>query len=177
MSIKDYWIQEIQNINEFKAIADAIDPEISDLNNKIADMINDQFIETATEKGIARRERMLKIQPFSDDTLETRRFRVGVKWNNHLPYTYRQLEKKLTDLVGLNGYTIGLNHGTYSLTVKIALGVKRMLDDVRTMVDNMAPCNLIITVTLLYNRHVDLATFTHAQLAAYTHFQLREEVL
>lgn len=177
MSLKNYWIDEIQKVQEFQAIAEAVDPEVVDLNEETENLLDDQFIQDATINGIARREKMLKIQPFADDTLETRRFRVGVKWNNQLPYTFRQLEKRLTDLVGLNGYTTVLNNGAYTLTVRISLGVKRMLQDAEIMVNNMAPCNLVITVGLLYNKHSDLATFTHAQLAAYTHFQLKEEVL
>lgn len=175
--IRDYWIEEIKKIKDFQALSDSIDPELLDLNTEISNLIDDQFIQTATETGIARREKILNIQPFADDTLETRRFRINVKWNNQLPYTYRQLEKKLADLVGLNGYAVVLNNAAYTLTVRISLGVKRMLDDAEKMVNNMAPCNLVITVGLLYNKHSDLATFTHAELAAYTHFQLREEVL
>jgi len=177
MRIKDYWIEKVQNIQEFKSIADAVDPEIEDLNTEISNLIDDQFIQTATETGVARREKILNIQPFADDTIDSRRFRIGAKWNNQLPYTYRQLEEKLTNLAGTGGYTITLNSGLYTLVIRISLGVKRMLDDAKTMVSNMAPCNLIINVDLLYNRHIDLATFTHAELAAYTHFQLREEVL
>ena len=177
MSIKDYWIEEIQNIEEFKALSDAIEPEILDLKGEIKDLINDQFIETSTDKGIARREKMLKIQPFSDDTLQTRKFRTGVIWSNQLPYSYRQLEKKLADLVGEDGYTMARNVGEHTLTIKINLGVKRMRQDAYAMVRSMAPCTLIISVELQYNRHIDLARFTHAQLSAYTHQQLREEVI
>lgn len=177
MSLKDYWIDEIQKVQEFQDIAEAVDPEIANINTETENLLDDQFIQDATVNGIARREKILKVQPFADDTLETRRFRVGVKWNNQLPYTFRQLEKKLADLVGLNGYTIVLNNGAYNLTIRIALGVKRMRQDAEIMVNNMAPCNLIITVDLLYNRHIDLANFTHAQLSAYTHQQLREEVI
>lgn len=177
MSLKDYWIKEVQNIKEFNVIAEIEDPEITNLKQEITNLIDDQFIETATEKGIARREKMLNIQPYSDDTLDSRRFRVGVQWNNQGPYTHNQLSNRLSNLVGANGYLIVLNNAAYTLSVRISLGVKRMLDDAEKMVNNMAPCNLIITVGLLYNKHSDLATFTHAELAAYTHFQLREEVL
>jgi hypothetical protein len=177
MSLKDYWIDEIQKVQEFQAIADAIDPEITDINTETENLLDDQFIQDATENGIARREKMLNIQPFADDTLETRRFRVGVKWNNQLPYTYRQLEKKLTDLVGLNGYTIVLDNGAYTLTVRVSLGQKRMLQDAERMVDNMSPQNLVLTVDLLYNKYSDLAGYTYNYLATKTYDQLRNEVL
>lgn len=177
MSIRDYWIKEIQNIDEYQAIADAVDPEILDLHDEVKNLIDDQFIETATSKGIARREKLLKIQPFSDDTLDTRKFRVGVEWNNQVPYSYRQLEKKLSDLLGEDGYMMIRNLGAYTVSIKVNLGQKRMLQSVENTVQNMVPCNLVITVELQYNRHVDLARFAHEYLATKTHLQLREEVL
>lgn len=177
MSIKDYLIKEIQNIEEFRAIADAIDPEIIDLKKETTNLIDDQFIETATEKGIIRREKILAIQPYGDDTLNTRRFRVGAKWDNKLPYTYSRLIARFNGLVGDDGYTMNLVHGDYTLDIKINLGVKRMMQEANIMVRNMAPSNLIITVGLQYNRHIDLASFTHEYLATKTHMQLREEVL
>lgn len=177
MSLKDYWIDEIQKVQEFQAIAEAVDPEIANINTETVNLLDDQFIQDATENGIARREKMLSIQPFFDDTLESRRFRVGVKWNNQLPYTYRQLVKKLADLVGSNGYSVIIHNGTYTLTVRISLGQKRMLQDAEIMVNNMAPCNLLITVDLLYNRYMDLAKYTYDYLATKTYDQLRNEVL
>lgn len=175
--IKDYWIKEISKIKEFDELGNAEDVDIIDIKQEITKLLDDNFISSATEKGIARREKMLKIQPFADDTIESRRFRVGVNWNNQLPYSYRQLESKLSNLVGKDGYVITLNSGAYTLNLKINLGQKRMLQDAGKVVKNMAPGNLIITVELQYNRHMDLARFTHAQLATKTHFQLREEVL
>lgn len=177
MSIKKYWIQEIQNVEEFKAIADAIDPEILDLKKETTDMIDDQFIETATQEGIARREKMLKIQPYADDTLESRRFRVQSRWNDSLPYTHPQLNNKLNNLVGPDGYKLTINYSEFTLTLKINLGQKRMINDVNTVTRKMTPANMIISVELQYNRHADLSRYTHQQLSLRTHQQLREEVL
>lgn len=70
----------------------------------------------ARETGIARRETMLHIVPFADDTLEDRRFKVQAMWNGKLPYTYRILVEKLDNLCGPGNYVLHLNHGSYSLT-------------------------------------------------------------
>lgn len=175
--IKDYWIKEVSKIKEFDELGKTEDVEILDIKQEISNLIDDNFITTATETGISRREKILKIQPFADDTLDTRRFRVDAIWNNQLPYTYRQLINKLNNIVGINGYILALNNGLYTLNIKINLGQKRMLQDVDKTVKNMVPANLVITVELQYNRHMDLAQFTHQQISAKTHAQLREEVL
>ncbi len=177
IDIKEYWIDEIKEVKDFVAIDEVENPEFKVLNERIQNLIDDQFIQTAKERGIARRERMLSISTFSDDTLETRRFRVLSRWNEQLPYTYKVLINRLNQLCGENGYTVSLNSGQYALNIKIALTKKRMFDEVKLLSRKMIPSNIIIKVELRYNQHSKLASFTHRQLSAYTHAQLREEVL
>lgn len=175
--IKDYWIKEIQKVKEFEVLGLIEDDEVSSLNKELSNLIDDQFIETATEKGIARREKILKITPFADDTLDSRRFRVMSKWGDGLPYTYRSLNERLTQLCGKGGYTIELNHGEYTLKIKVELTAKRMEQEVNQMVRKMAPANILVTVELRYRQHKELTKYTHRELAAYKHKQLREDVL
>lgn len=176
-SIKDYWIEQIQNIEEFDLISNIEDIEITNLKDNIKNLIDNQFIQTATEIGIARREKLLNIIPFADDTLESRRFRISNRWATQLPYTYKRLLEKINNLVGENGYAINLNHEDYTLRIKINLGQKRMLNDIREVVCNMAPANLLIVVELQYNRYVDLSQYTHDYLNQFTFNELREEAL
>jgi len=177
MSIKDLWPPIIQELDAFKKIAEIEDSLFEQLKQEIESIVNDQFISTATEKGIARRERMLKISPFADDTLETRRFRVQGMWNDKLPYTYRVLLERLDSLCGPDGYVIELNAGEYSLNIKIELTKKRMFDEVVRIARQMVPANIVITVELRYNQHLTLANFTHGQLGQHTHYDLRNEVI
>lgn len=175
--ISEYWIRSFNQLLEPQAIASTEDIELDLLRAEVVNLIDDQFIMEATEYGIARRELILGIQPFADDTLETRRFRISTKWRNLLPYTQRQLEAKLTEIVGEGGFTIVIDHAAYTLTVTLNLGNKRMFADAQEVVENMVPANLVVMVTLGYNRHLDLIGFTHAQLATMTHQQIREEIL
>ena len=175
--IKDYWIEEIQKVKEFEVLGLIEDDEVSSLNKELSNLIDDQFIETATEKGIARREKILKITPFADDTLASRRFRVMSKWGDGLPYTYRSLNERLTQLCGKGGYTIELNHGEYTLKIKVELTAKRMEQEVNQMVRKMAPANILVTVELRYNQHKNLRQYTNRQLQQFRHRAIREEVL
>lgn len=172
--IKDYWIEEIKQVKEFDRIGDVEDKEILTLQNAINSLIDDQFIQTATEKGISKREKLLKITPYADDTLESRRFRVAGKWFSSLPYTYLGLLDRLDALCGENGYSINLNHQEYTLNIKVELTVKRMEQDVRSIARTMTPANILVTVELRYRQHKELKKYTHRQLQAYTHRQLRE---
>lgn len=175
--IRDYWIEAIRNIPDFQEIGETEDTELSLIRDEITNLVDDQFITTANESGIAIREKMLEIQPYEDDTVEDRRFRVGLQWNNQRPYTFRSLEQKLEQLVGPEGYLVTLDNGAYTLLVEISLGQTRQIYEAEKLIRNISPSNLVITVTLRYNRHQDLTVFTHAELAAYTHQQIREEVI
>lgn len=177
MSIKDLWPPIMQELKEFKKIAEIEEAFFERLKQEIENIVDDQFIQTATEKGIARREKMLNVSSFADDTLETRRFRVQGVWNDKLPYTYRVLLERLDSLCGPDGYVIELNAGEYSLNIKIELTRRRMFDEVVRITRQMVPANIVITVELRYNQHLTLANFTHEQLSQYTHHQLRSEVV
>jgi len=177
MSIKDLWPPIIQELEEFQKIAEIEELFFKRLQQEIQNIVDDQFIQTATEKGIARREKILKIAPFADDTLETRRFRVQGAWNDKLPYTYRVLLERLDSLCGPDGYVIELNAGEYSLNIKIELTRRRMFDEVVKISRQMVPANIVITVELRYNQHLSLVNFSHEQLSQYTHYQLRNEVI
>ena len=177
MSIKDLWPPIMQELEEFQKIAGIEELYFEQLKQEIENIVDDQFILTATEKGIARREKMLKFVPFADDTLETRRFRVQGAWSDKLPYTYRVLLERLDSLCGPDGYVMELNAGEYSLNIKIELTKKRMFDEVVRITRQMVPANIVIAVELRYNQHLTLANFTHEQLSQYTHYQLRNEVI
>lgn len=177
IKILDLWPPIMQELREFQKIAEIEDVLFEKLWQEIENIVDDQFIQTATEKGIARRERMLKISPFADDTIETRRFRVQGAWNDKLPYTYRVLLERLDSLCGPDGYVIELNAGEYSLNIKIELTRKRMFDEVVRITRQMVPANIVITIELRYNQYLILANFTHGQLGQHTHHDLRNEVI
>lgn len=175
--VEEYYPSALHDIEEYIEISKAENPELEIAWQSVMDLIDNQFIQTATERGIARRERMLKITPFGDDDLESRRFRVLARENDKLPYTYKVLENKLDQLCGEDGYAMTRNLGKHTLNIKIELTRKRMFDEVDKLVRKMTPANLIITVELRYNQHMTLSKFTHEQLSKYTHRQLREEVI
>lgn len=177
MTILDLWPPILQEIREFQKIAEIEDVDLEALRQELENIVDDQFIQTATERGIARREKILRVTPFADDTLDSRRFRIRGLWNEKLPYTYRTLIEKLDNLCGADGYVITLDEGEYSLNVKVELTARRMLDAVSETAKRMLPANIAVTVELRYNQYSTLSQFTHTHLATYTHNQLRNEVI
>ena len=177
VNILEYLPDVFSDYREIKAIADSENFELTILWKEVQNVLDDQFIETATEKGIARREKILKITPFADDDLESRRFRVLARENDKLPYSYRALQNKLNQLCGKNGYILTRDLDAYKITVKLELTQKRMFDEVEKVLEVMTPQTMILSVELRYNQNIDLSKFTHLQLSNYKHRELREEVI
>lgn len=167
----------LRDYKEYKAIATAVNPELNLLWQAIEDALNDQFILDATENGVKRRESILKIIPKGTDTLDERKFRLIARENEKLPYTYRAMQQRLINLCGADGYSLTVNNNAFTITVRVDVTNKSNYSDVAILIDKMAPENMVIDLSLLYNQHSTLANFTHRQLSAYTHKQLREEVL
>lgn len=170
----------IRDVQEYKALLiDGEQPQITLLWNGLENALNDQFISDATEYGIKRWEKILGIYPKATATLEERKFTVLARINEELPFTMTMLKAKLEILCGAEGegYVVSLIPDEYKLIVKVALVAVSNYQDVADLLDRIVPANMIIELSIIYNRYSVLANFTHGHLAAYTHYQLRNEVL
>ena len=162
---------------EFQAICAAENAEIERLRTAYLNLFADQFIQTATENGIARLEKIMGVAPKGTDTIETRRFRLLARKQEKLPYTKWTLPEQLAALCGDDGYSLTIDYSTRKIIVRVALGVKGMYDAVELLLLKQRPANMVVDLSLLYNLYSGLEPFTHTQLSAYTYGQLRNEVI
>ena len=172
-----YLPQIFKQVEEIKAIAHVETPILEGLWQAIEDILNDQFIVIATDSGLSRQEKMLKLNVPATDTIETRRFRLLSRYQEQAPYTNKVLKRLLDSLLGEGKYYYERNVAEKWLTVKLELTVKGQFEAVELMLERITPQNMILTVELRYNQYSKLAQYTHAQLAAFTHRQLREDVI
>lgn len=152
IDIEGYLPEIFRNIREFRAIAAAETPEVTDLWETLEEVFDDQFLNEATENGIARRERMLGIVPSATDTLDSRRFRLKTMYGEALPYTRRSLEAQLRELCGGNGYALDFETGSFTVSVKVALSVRSQVNAVAEMLERVLPYNMVFSVALMYNQ-------------------------
>ena len=106
----------ILNIDEIAQIYKTEEKTGSKLDQDIESVEQDIFVDSATKKGIAQREKILNIIPQDTDTLEERRFKVKTKWNDQYPYTYGDLLQRLDILLGKGAYTITLSSDKMEMT-------------------------------------------------------------
>lgn len=151
--------------------------EIENLTKAHNQIIDNRYIQFCDESGIERFEKVLGATPFADDTLEDRKMRCLIKWNQRLPYNYSALNNRLIGLCGADGYYLDLNFASQKLVVKLALGVRNQFSIVKEMIESIVPCNIVTEVALMYNTHEMLSNRTHEQLATRTHESIRGEVV
>lgn len=85
----------MQSYKEPVAALEAENPEFSLMWSATDRCLRNRFISTADEYGISRFEKMLKIYPTADDTLESRRSRVPKQVVQHNPVHLESVASKV----------------------------------------------------------------------------------
>ena len=173
----DYLPPFMRQFEEMKQLMQCEDKQVAALNIDTNKILQNAFIATCDVNGIARYERVLNIVPDAGDSLELRRSRVSLRWNERIPYTHPTLVKCLNVSLGENNYDLYCDEEHYCMLVHLKLVVADRVGVVEELIRRMSPENICYKILLIYNTHAVLHKFTHAQLHKYTHRQLREEVL
>jgi len=145
VDLLSYWMPVLRNLKEFKEIAKALTPEIELMLAAIDSTLNNLYIETADEAGIARFESIVGITPKGDDSLASRRNTVLIQWNNATIYTRATLNNLLTAICGEGNFSIEENYAEYSMNIHIRTNVDGMDTYISNLLSNILPCNLAVT--------------------------------
>ncbi len=176
VNIKGYWPEVVSKIYAFQAIAEAEDAAFSEAWAASQAVMDDQFIESATRRGIERWERRLGIAPKANEALEDRKFRLFSRFNEQLPYTEQALKERLTTLCG-DGFTVSLDTASATLTVRIELTVKEQFEVVAQLLEDIVPLNVGIDLSLRYNTYGALKGMSYESIKTYSYQALRKEIV
>lgn len=175
-NIERYLPPFLREYKEFQSITHVENQEFDQLWSDIHQVKDDLFVTHASEQGLSRWEKILKIQPKDTEGLDVRRFRVLSRLNQQLPYSYRNLEARLKVLCGSEGYTLALEDG-YKLSIRVALGNKGKFTEVKKLAEKMVPANMLIDLSIKYNPYSKVEQFTYRSLSSRTYEQIRSEVI
>ncbi len=135
----------LREVVDFRAINEANEPEISLAWDSLARVLDNQFLDSTDQDGVAMWERELELYPKDTDTLDARKARIKAKWNTELPYTYRWLVGWLTSLCGPDNPAPIVDGYTLQVSLPSAVDYAAALDDLRHRI----PANLVIAPTVL----------------------------
>lgn len=145
VSLLAYLPPFMQDFTEIAATLNAEDPEFVIMWDSADRVLKNQFIATADEYGISRFEKILKILPSKEDTLESRRSRVQNRWFNDMPYTMRVLISRLTTLCADHGFTLTKYFtDAYTLEIHTDLEIFGQVEELERIIEGVIPCNLIV---------------------------------
>lgn len=144
IAIENYWAAVVRETDEFQQIAIAENPEFNKLSECIRRVLQDSFIQDATEYGIERWETMLNIVPELTDTLDDRKIRILTQLNIQLPYTWRILKQMIASFVGDGNYEMNYINDYSKLIIKIKVSSDSQYITVLNLLKNVVPQNVVI---------------------------------
>lgn len=165
-----------REVREFKEIFNTAEEEINILKEEISRSLDNQFIKSADSKGVERLEKAYNLNLAGLST-EDKRFEITLKLNEQGPYTVETLSNKLSHLCTEDGYTLEADPHEKTLTVYVALTQKENFNSVKGMLERIAPADMKIYLSLMYNQNEIFKNKTYGELNDFTHYQLRNEVM
>ena len=143
VDIKNYWSPVVAETLEFKAIANAENPEFNYLWEKTYGLVDEFFVRTASEFGVSRMEEILNIIPLKGSNLKERKDKILLKMNLKIPYTIRFLKNILTSVVGEENRKVEVDNDSRTLIVRIKEGLTDV-DYLKTDLEKIIPQDLIL---------------------------------
>lgn len=120
-------------------------PEFTLAAQEADSMVNELFIQTATDMGLKRFEKILGISPGKGDSLESRRSAIMTRWNDITPYTMTALKNKIIAIQGNEEVEIILStNRPYEIEIITNLEFPGQVNDLAYLIQTMIPCNLVI---------------------------------
>ena len=147
-----YWIPELRKIPEFRELAKVWEIEFKKLYECTQKTLDDTFIDTASEDGIKRLEKIAGIYPDEGDSLEHRRTRLYSYWIDRKPYTEGELYNRLKALCGSSDFEIKPDYRNFLIQIITHVGDVGVMEEIEYMLDYFIPANLIVELKNILTR-------------------------
>ena len=154
MQLKAYWIPKIREIDEFQKLADAEQPEVDLLKQKVAQFPKEIIVNSATNVGLSRYESMLGLHKMA--TTDLRRTSILQNLNNSLPFTMPYLKNLLNSVIGEGDYWLTVEK--YHLELGIIATKEDLLEMLREDLRKKIPANIGTSVKVLES--IDTSCYT-----------------
>lgn len=172
-----YFPQHIANIEEFKRIAAVYDKKLQVVWDDLSQMQTNKRFDNMDEETCSKWEQMFKIKITGEETLGDRRRNIKGIWTSGLPYTARKFKEVLDAMVGQEYYLLDINKVNKTLKVDLMLDVIMKDTYIYKLMRAMAPADMIVTVSIVFNRNRAFKGYTNADLKKYTNHELKTSTI
>ena len=168
-----YFPQHIANIEEFKRIAAVYDKKLQVIWDTLSQLQTNKRFNAMDEEECSRWETMLKIKLTGEETLGDRRRNIKGIWTSGLPYTEKKFKEVLDAMVGPEYYLLDINKAKKTLKVDLMLDAIMKDTYIYNLMRAMAPADMIVIVSIVFNRKRAFKGYTNADLKKYTNHELK----
>ena len=169
-----YIPNEMKGIKEYNELDKAVNPTISSVKSDMASISHNHYLSLLDEYGCNRMEKIMGIEGNEQLALEMRRLYIITKANNTLPYTIRNLERKIISLLGNNNFSMEMNYNEYHLKIILFVQNFDKIEYLKEHIEGMIPCNIILDLIVIYNQYKMFTKYTYGELRTMTHRYMRE---
>lgn len=146
-ALASYLPEIVAGCREIKAVFAAVEPELCAASNNCSELREAGFIEHCPERLLKRFERLFGVSAAPSDTPSERRTRLIIRRDEAPPYTEAALRKKLAAVCGEGGFTLEVDHGSFTVSVTAERLGEVQLAELSRMLRAVCPANLVIKLT------------------------------
>ena len=147
IDIKNYVPPFLLKYGELKQLYESENPEFKELNTETDNLLDNQFISSTNEKGIARYEALLGITGMQEYSLEERQIKVYTAWIDDIPYTFNTLKERIERLCGKGNFTLMVNNNEHKVIITTHLEYQLQSEGLERMLEIILPANMILMIT------------------------------
>ncbi|WP_234405008.1 putative phage tail protein [Paenibacillus bouchesdurhonensis] len=132
------------DVVDFVDLTETESQEFISVEQVVDQLLDDQFVVSASMQAIKRREKILGIQADpATETLEFRRKRLINRYSTKPPFTVRYLQRQLDFLVGAGLTIVSVDPQAFKLNVTTNLDDAAVFKEVEHTVKMLKPANMI----------------------------------
>ena len=161
IDIKSYVPPFLLKYSELKQLYESENPEFKKLNIEADNLLDNQFIGSTNEKGIARYEALLGISGMQEYSLEERQIKVYTAWIDDIPYTFNTLKERIERLCGKGNFTLLVNNVEHKIIITTHLEYQLQSEELERMLDIILPANMVLLITNSFDNTLQ-ASFMYA---------------
>lgn len=161
IDIKSYVPPFLLKYSELKQLYESENPEFKQLNIETDNLLDNQFIGSTNEKGIARYEALLGISGMQEYSLEERQIKVYTAWIDDIPYTFNTFKERIERLCGKGNFTLLVNNVEHKVIITTHLEYQLQSEELERMLDIILPANMVLLITNSFDNTLQ-ASFMYA---------------
>lgn len=161
IDIRTYVPPFLLKYSELKQLYESENPEFKKLNIEADNLLDNQFIGSTNEKGIARYEALLGISGMQEYSLEERQIKVYTAWIDDIPYTFNTLKERIERLCGKGNFTLLVNNIEHKVIITTHLEYQLQSEELERMLDIILPANMVLLITNSFDNTLQ-ASFMYA---------------